>query len=61
MNYHATNNIYQPEQQMCTLNQLCMISSARIQYNRLKQNRVSDSELEKAIYMIATELNHIVE
>lgn len=59
MNYQATHDVYQPDEQMCVLNQMCMISSARIHYNRLKKQGVSDRQLERAIYLIATELNHV--
>lgn len=59
MNYHSTGNVYQPDKQMCILNKICMITSARIQYNRLKNRGFIDKTMEAAIYMIAKELNDI--
>lgn len=59
MNYNMTKNIYQPDEQICMLNQLCMIASARIQYNRLKIAGTMDRPLERAVYIIAKELNDI--
>lgn len=60
MNYNATNNVYEPDRQICMLNQACMITSARIQYNRMKKSGISDKRLERAIFVIASELNGIL-
>lgn len=59
MNYNATKNVYQPDKQICMLNQVCMLTSARIQYTRLKKRGLTDQPLERAVYMIAKELNGI--
>ena len=59
MNYSVSKDIYQPDKQICILNQFCMITSARIQYTRLKKNGIQDNQLERAIYIIAKDLNSI--
>lgn len=59
MNYNATKNVYQPDKQTCMLNQMCMLTSARIQYTRLKKSGLTDGSLERAVYLIAKELNSV--
>lgn len=59
MNYNASENIYRTDSQICILNKICMITSARIQYTRLKNKGIRDNRLERAIYIIAKELNEI--
>lgn len=62
-NYLDTGDAFHPGQQTCFLNRVCMITSARIQYNRLKNKGTAFSDDEKllikAILMIAEELNQI--
>jgi radical SAM protein with 4Fe4S-binding SPASM domain len=64
-NYMDTGYIYQPGQQTCLLNRVCMVTSARIQYNRLlnkgKELTNEDKQLIKAIFIIAGEWNRIFE
>lgn len=59
MNYCATQNVYHPDPQICSLNKMCMLVSARIQYNRLKKNKLENKQLESAIWNIARDLNDI--
>lgn len=59
MNYSATKNVFIPDPQMCTLNKICMLVSARIQYNRMKIEKIRNGQLENAIYIIAQNLNGI--
>lgn len=59
MNYCATQNIYHPDPQICKLNKMCMLVSARIQYNRLKKKKLKNKQLECAVWKIASELNSV--
>ena len=61
MNYSSTQNVFYPGSQTCKLNKMCMLASARIQYNRLKKQKHSNDLLEKAIFFIAKDLNNIFE
>lgn len=59
MNYCSTKNVYHPDPQICKLNQMCILVSARIQYNRLKKKNIENKQLESAIWNIAKDLNGI--
>jgi sulfatase maturation enzyme AslB (radical SAM superfamily) len=61
MNYMDTGNVWEAGGQTCYLNKVCMLVSARIQYNRILQKRktrysAQDKLTLKAIYKIATVL-----
>lgn len=62
-NYLETKNVYNPDEQTCKLNKACILTSARIQYNRLKNRSPdsysdSDKQLIMAILRIANELDN---
>lgn len=59
MNYSFTQDVFCPDTQICKLNKMCMLVSARIQYNRLKKQKSLNNLLENAIFVIAKELNDI--
>ncbi|MCD7954392.1 MAG: 4Fe-4S cluster-binding domain-containing protein [Lachnospiraceae bacterium] len=61
MNHSATGNVWKPDGQICYLNRLCMLTSARIQYNRMKRGQVTDPALMKAVLLIAKELNGLAQ
>lgn len=57
MNYSATGDVYKPDPQICYMNRLCMITSARIQYNRAGSSGKKSANLKRAVYLLAKELN----
>lgn len=59
MNYSSTKDVWTPDSQMCFLNKACMLTSAKIQYNRMKKSGTEDPVLVKAISYIVQDLNHI--
>lgn len=52
-NRSASGNVYEPDRQLCQLNQLCMLTSARIQFQRMKRSGEKDPLLAAAICRIA--------
>jgi len=64
-NYAETKNVYTPGGQTCILNKFCIITSARIQYNRLKNKSSEEYSKEErlsvmAILKIAKELDSFI-